>query len=315
MARSFLHRKTRLMIEIIRLVTVHPLLVHFTIGILPVMVFAYAAALWVESERWSFTGDAATVACAAITLLTTCFGLISNFSLRWPGGLSLWRYLHMGLGIGSTLALVIFAVTRLTMRRRGQSLSGAWAFTASLCLSILIGTTGWIGGEILVYSSGMAVEAAGNGAFAPVGTSGTSPPVDLSDAMGRTRAAWASITTRSAEMIVQHPSDAAFLAVAKDAWRLEQVAKWISTEAPKHVPRANEPISSSSSSVRDQRTDLAMTRGQVMGFMGAQLRDDAQNLERLAQQKDLEQLENEIGRTSALCASCHEELRWSEQAK
>lgn len=116
-------------------------------------------------------------------------------------------------------------------------------------------------------------------------------------------------------MIVQHPSDAAFLAVAKDAWRLEQVAKWISTEAPKHVPRANEPISSSSSSVRDQRTDLAMTRGQVMGFMGAQLRDDAQNLERLAQQKDLEQLENEIGRTSALCASCHEELRWSEQAK
>jgi hypothetical protein len=62
------------MFKIIRLVTVHPFLVHFTIGIVPVMVLAYAAAVWLKSERWSFTGDAATVVCAGISLLTTSFG-------------------------------------------------------------------------------------------------------------------------------------------------------------------------------------------------------------------------------------------------
>jgi len=109
-------------INVIRLVTVHPFLVHFTIGILPVMVLGYAAAVWLKSERWSFVGDAAAAACAGITLLTMSFGLISNFYLRWPGGLWLWHYLHMGLGIGSTLALVIFATIRLMTRRRVGSL-------------------------------------------------------------------------------------------------------------------------------------------------------------------------------------------------
>jgi uncharacterized membrane protein len=55
-----------LVINVIRLVTVHPFLVHFSIGILPVMVLGYAAAVWFKSERWSFVGDAATVACAGI---------------------------------------------------------------------------------------------------------------------------------------------------------------------------------------------------------------------------------------------------------
>ena len=301
------------MFKVIRLVTVHPFLVHFTIGIVPVMVLAYAAAVWLKSERWSFTGDAATVVCAGISLLTTSFGLVSNFYLQWPGGLWLWRYLHMGMGIGSTLALVIFAAIRLTLRRRGESVSGAGALATSICISILIGATGWIGGEILVYTSGMAVQAAGNGAFAPIGMSGTGTPVDFPDAMGRTRAAWASITTQVAEMIVQHPSDAAFSAVVKDAQRLEQVANWISTAAPKRVAGAIEPMNSRAG--QSQTTGAVMTRGQVIAFMGAQLQDDAQTLVQLARQKDLVQLEREIGRTSALCASCHEELRWRKHGK
>jgi uncharacterized membrane protein len=227
------------MINVIRLVTVHPVFVHFTIGILPVIVFAYAMALWLESERWTFAGDVATVACAATTLLTMSFGLISNFYLRWPGGLWFWRYLHMGFGIGSTVALVIFGAGRLILRRRGEALSGAGSLAAAISLSILIGATGWIGGEILVYTSGMAVQAAGNGAFAPVGMGGASAPANFPDAMGRTRAAWASITTRTAEMIVHHPSDADFAVVALDAQRLQRVAHWIATVAPKRMPGAN----------------------------------------------------------------------------
>ena len=303
------------MINVIRLVTVHPFLVHFTIGILPVMVLGYAAAVWLKSERWSFVGDAAAVICACITLLTMSFGLISNFYLRWPGGLWFWHYLHLGLGIGSTLALVIFATVRIMTRRRLGSLTGTGALIASIFVSLLIAATGWIGGEVLVYTSGMAVQAAGNGAFAPIGMSGTGQPVDFPDAMGRTRAAWASITTQVAEMIVQHPSDAAFSAVANDAQRLEQVANWISTEGPKHAPVANKPMYSSSDPGQSQANGSFMTRGQLITFMGAQLEDDAQTMAQLARQKDLEQLAKEVGRTSALCASCHEQLRWRKQGK
>jgi uncharacterized membrane protein len=304
-----------LVINVIRLVTVHPFLVHFTIGILPVMVLGYAAAVWFKSERWSFVGDAATVACAGITLLTMSFGLISNFYLRWPGGLWFWHYLHMGLGIGSTVALVIFATIRLITRRRVESLTSTGALIASIFVSILIAATGWIGGEILVYTSGMAVQAAGNGAFAPIGMSGTGTPVDFPDAMGRTRAAWASITTQVAEMIVQHPSDAAFSAVAKDAQRLEQVANWISTEGPKHVPGADKSMNSLSGPGQSRADGAFMTRGQLITFMGAALEDDAETMARQARQKDLEQLAKEVGRTSSLCVSCHEQLRWRKHVK
>jgi uncharacterized membrane protein/cytochrome c556 len=303
------------MINVIRLVTVHPVFVHFTVGILPVIVFAYAVALWFKSERWSFVGDVATAVCAAITLLTMSFGLISNFYLLWPGGLWFWHYLHMGFGIGSTAALVIFAASRLIMRQRGAALSGAGALAASVFLSILIGATGWIGGEILVYTSGMAVQAAGNGAFAPVGMGGTGTPANFPDAMGRTRAAWASITTQVAEMIVHHPSDAAFLAVAEDAQRLQRVANWISTEAPKRMPGANKPMNSSSIAGQSQTIEATMTRGQMMARMGAQLEDDAQTVAQSARRKDLKQLAKEVGTTSELCAGCHEELRWRKRGE
>jgi cytochrome c556 len=58
-----------------------------------------------------------------------------------------------------------------------------------------------------------------------------------------------------------------------------------------------------------------MTRGQLITFMGAQLEDDAQTIAQQARQKDLEQLAKQIGRTSALCASCHEQLHWRKQGK
>jgi len=199
-------------------------------------------------------------------------------------------------------------------RRRVGSLTGTGALIASIFVSILIAATGWIGGEILVYTSGMAVQAAGNGAFAPIGMSGTGTPVDFPDAMGRTRAAWASITTQVGEMIVQHPSDEAFSAVAKDAQRLEQVANWISTEGPRHAPGVDKPMNSSSDPGQSQ-THGAFTRGQLITFMGAQLENEAQTMAQQARQKDLEQLVKEVGRTSALCASCHEELRWRKHMK
>ena len=293
-------------INVIRLVTIHPVLVHSTVGIMPVIVLAYAMALWFKSERWTFAGDVATAVCAAITLITMSFGLISNFYLRWPGGIWFWRYLHMGFGIGSTIALLVFASVRSRMRRRGETLSGAGALGAAIFLSLLIGATGWIGGEVLVYGAGMAVRAAGDGALAPIGMDEAAAPSNFSDAMGRTRAAWASINTQVAVMIVHHPADANFASVTDDALRLQHVAHWIATVAPTRMRGADKPMIEPGGADQNH----AMTRGQMMAKMGMKLEDDARTIAQSAQRKDLKKLAEEIGTVNELCADCHEEFRW-----
>jgi uncharacterized membrane protein len=295
------------MIPIIRLVTVHPVLVHFTIGILPVIVFAYAAAVWFKSERWSFAGDVALVICAAITLLTGSFGLISNFYLRWPGGLHFWRYLHLGFGVGSLILILGFAVVRMDMRRRGNSLTGIGAFAFSILISLVVGTTGWIGGEILVYTSGMAVAAAGDGALAPMDKGGEIAPANFPEAMGRTRALWASITTQVAYMVVHRPSERGFDTIADDAQRLGSVSHWIATVVPQHMPNANLPAPHIDAPAGPTPP---LTRGQLMAKFGAELEAQAQKMTRSAHDRNLTELSNEVGATTEVCADCHEQLRW-----
>ncbi|MGH9825455.1 MAG: DUF2231 domain-containing protein, partial [Blastocatellia bacterium] len=253
------------MITAIRLVTVHPVFVHFTIGILPVMLFAYAMALWLKSERWTFAGDVATWVCAVITLVTMSFGLISSFYLWWPGGLEFWHYLHMGFGVGATIMLAALAITRFIVRQKGRLLSGIGTMAAAVFIAIFIGATGWMGGEILVYTSGMAVAAAGNGVLAPVGMDGNSKPANLAGAMGQTRALWASITTRVATMVAHHPTDQNFAFVASDARRMQNVAMWISANGAKTLWRANQP---------DKTASPPMSRGQMLSKMALMLNSD-----------------------------------------
>src|SRR5262245_24453735 len=199
---------------ILRLETIHPSLVHVTIGALPIIVVAYAVAAWRRSHAWSFAGDVALVTTAAFTLATGASGLVSNAVVPWPGGIELWRWLHLGLGIASTVLLGTFAVARLVLRRRDPA-TGPRTCAAALAVACVIIATGWIGGDVLVFSSGMAVTAAGDGALAPPVYPAASPPLDFLDAMRKVRASWAAITTQVAWMLVHEPRDERYAAVKR----------------------------------------------------------------------------------------------------
>ena len=150
------------MLEGVRLVTVHPALVHFTLGGLPILVLAYAIAAWRRSERWTFTGDMALFVTASITVLTAAFGLVSNWTVPWPGGLDVWRWLHVAVGVATTVLLLAFAFARAVARRRGGS-SGKGVVAVALLVSSVAAFAGWIGGDVLVLD-----EAAFGGSSASV---------------------------------------------------------------------------------------------------------------------------------------------------
>ncbi len=228
--------------RILRLETVHPLLVHCTVGALPLLLIAYGVAFFQRSARWTFVGDVVLIVTAALTLFTTAFGLVSNALVQWPGGLGTWRYLHLGLGIASTVLLVGFAIGRLVARRREQlEHTAGGAFLLAILTTLLVGSAGWIGGEVLVYHAGMAVRAAGDGALAPPVLREQSNPKDLMDGMGRIRASFASADVTLAMMMVHHPSHAGFRRVATNAQDLGQLALWMKRAGARTLDKPNAP--------------------------------------------------------------------------
>jgi uncharacterized membrane protein len=274
------------MLQPIRLVTVHPLLVHLTIGGVVAVVFVYLVAAWRRSPAWSLAGDVAVTATSLITLLTFAFGLISNAVLPWPGGVDFWRWLHLGFAASVTAMLVGLAAVRL-LRRNRHPVSGKMTAAVSVLIAILGAWTGWIGGEVLVYRAGMAVTAAGDGALAPPVVAAHGTPNDIQECMHRLRAHWGSTTARLASMVVQHPTAADFAVVAGDSAALEQLAGWLaeSAGAPQN------PGDESSNPIQ-------------------RLRKGAEQLKQAAQGKQLAEASRWAGEVESACADCHARFRW-----
>ena len=298
------------MIEVVRLSTVHPALVHFTIGALPLIVFAYAIAARRRSERWTFAADAALVVTAALTIATAAFGLVSNAVVPWPGGLELWRWLHLGFGAASAAALLALAAVRLSQRRTGST-SGGGTFIAALVIALAIGFTGWVGGEVLVFRSGVAVRAAGDGALAPPAVRARSPK-HLLDAMDRLRAAWAAAESTTSAMIVQQPSDRDFRAIEDDARGMSQLSAWIATEGPRSLPNASQLIAHHHEA--DAHEHAPMTAGEHLSVMARELGEKTASLEKAARARDVVGTARLLGAIQADCAECHAELRWQAPA-
>lgn len=300
------------MLEGVRLVTLHPALVHFTLGGLPIIVLAYVMAAWRRSERWTFAGDVALFVTAAVTVLTAAFGLVSNWTVPWPGGLGVWRWLHLAFGASTAVLLLGLGCARALARRRGVP-SGKNAALIALLTSGVAAFAGWVGGDVLVFHSGMAVKAAGNGALAPPLHSPKNPPRNLLDAMDRTREAWASATSRSSSMIVQHPSEAQLDAIVADAQELDQLASWIGREGPRTLPHAADPVEGNAHAPSSPSApDLPphSTRGEHLTQMATELGAHARALEAAARQRNLEDVAREVGNVAGTCADCHAELRW-----
>jgi uncharacterized membrane protein len=274
------------MFHIVRLATIHPALAHFTIGGLPLIVIAYAIAVWRRSPAWTLVGDAALVVTAALTLATGSFGLVSNAVVPWPGGIETWRWIHLGCGIATTVLLATLAALRLSFRR-GDAPAKPSLLAGAILVAGVAAFTGWVGGEVLVFHAGMAVRAAGDGAFAPPVLDSTARPKDFLDAMRQVRASWGAINTRLAWMLVQHPRDEDFARIEHDARRMDALAKVMADEGAKYGKAA------------DTIASMAQTLG-----------GDADDIAEAAKKKSLQDIAHAVGETSGHCADCHEQVRW-----
>lgn len=278
----------------IRATTVHPALVHVTLGVVPVIVVAYAVAVSRRSERWSFAGDVALWVGAVFTVATAASGLVANALLPWPAGLSTWRWLHLGAAAASAVLFLGLAAIRLRDCRRGIT-AGRRVLAAAVVLAAMLGVTGWIGGEVLVFHSGMAVTAAAHGALAPTLSRATAPPADLDEAMEQLRGAWAEASAAYGLMLVEHPTADGYARVAAAASDLTRVSAWLETEGPRHAAERGGP-------------EVAATVEQLAGF----LRERAGQLEQAAAAGRWSGVTQSLGALTSTCAGCHEAARWRE---
>ena len=274
------------MFHVVRLATIHPALTHFTIGGLPLIVIAYAIAAWRRSPAWTLVGDAALVVTAALTLATGIFGLVSNAVVPWPGGIETWRWIHLGFGVATTTLLAALAVLRLVFRRADRPIAPPLLVVVVIVAGVAL-FTGWVGGEVLVFHSGMAVRAAGDGALAPPIFDSTKRPKDFLGAMRQVRAAWGAINTRLAWMLVQHPRDEDFARIEHDARRIEELTKVMADEGAKN----------------DKAADVLASMSQTLG-------GDADDLAEAAKKKSLQDIAHALGEMSGHCADCHTQVRW-----
>jgi hypothetical protein len=282
----------------IRATTVHPALVHVTLGVVPVFVVAYAIASTRRSPRWTFAGDVALWIGAASAPATVASGLVANALVPWPGGLQAWRWLHLGLAVASATLLLAFAVARLRALRRG-ALASRGTVAAALGLALLLGTTGWIGGEVLVFHSGIAVAAAAHGALAPPMSRVEGTPTDLRDAMGRLRASWAEAETTFGRMLIERPSPEAYARVAVAARDLALVAGWLEARGAEAIVRHAHAPGAAAPELRGQVAEMA-------GF----LREGALELERSARDEQWSRVTRALEGVTRSCAGCHQAVRW-----
>jgi uncharacterized membrane protein len=282
--------------EIIRLVTVHPALVHFTIGALPIIVLSYGLAWLRRSERWTFAGDVALFVTAILTLFVAGFGLVSYLVLDWPGGLGPWPLLHLIFGLATASLLAGFALSRARARRQ-RAASGGKALSAAAAIAVIALFTGWIGGEVLVFRSGIAVLAAADGALAPPPwRAAVGDPDDLHDAMERLRGHWAVTETEIARMLVAAPSEERFDAVAHHAGHMRRVGQWMVRQGE----GAAEPIADGGFAAE-------------LSAMARVFDDRARAVQERARAGDIAGLAAAAGEVSTSCASCHLHLRWNDR--
>jgi hypothetical protein len=261
----------------VRLATIHPLLAHFTVGGTALFILAYAIGVWKKSAAWTFAGDAILWLTTLFTVGTLAFGMVSNYVVAWPGGLETWRAIHLWLAFLATAILLVVAVARA---RRWQA-SPSLAVTLGMLLAASgVAVTGWIGGEVLVFHSGMAVRAAGHGSLAPP-VSDRKWSKDFLDAMREARGGWGGINAELSWMLVQQPTSDAWTRLIDDAERMELFA-------------------------------TQMAKFPSMGERSNELADEARKIQAAARSRKLGDVAKLVGDTGATCAACHEEERWGQ---
>ena len=136
---------------------VHPIFVHFTIGLTSASLIFDALGFFLDKSSLSAAAEWTLVASALTTLATIATGLTS--SMRAPveeGEARSFLRAHMALGLMFYGLLVVITFWRVSLWHDGQSVS--WLYLMSLVIVLLVmAVQGYLGGE-LVYRYGVEVE-------------------------------------------------------------------------------------------------------------------------------------------------------------
>ena len=144
----------------------HPLLVHFTVGLLATSVGLHFAARLVRPAQWRERLYAAARIDlwigALVTALTVGAGMIAFGAA--PRHFDDPRYLmtvHSWFAYGTFALFAALAAVSAWMRDRPGAAQPSWPFLAGLLVALAaLAVTGWLGGE-LVFSHALGVEVSG----------------------------------------------------------------------------------------------------------------------------------------------------------
>lgn len=294
------------MLDGLRLLTLHPAAVHLPIGILVLSAALYVIAAARRSERWTFSADIAVAFGALTALLSAGLGLLSWYRLEWPGGLGDWPNLHLAFG-SATVALSLGLAVYRFVRRRTVQVARWGAASVAVGLALVTLLTGWIGGEVLVFHSGIAVKGAAGGALAPSLTWAEGKPRGIHDAMWRLRGAWARVVTESASSVVEEPTPQRFREIEEAASHIQAVAQWL-VEREKEDSSIALHTHGVGGAGQDAHGESVSDASGLQ--MSEHLVDDARALGSAARAQDIEDVMRAVGRVTQSCADCHQRFRW-----
>src|SRR5262249_48378465 len=138
--------------------------------------------------------------------------------------------------------------------------------------------------------------------------------------MHAVRAVWAEAVTTQAAIVVQRPSSADFVTLARDGEQLVVVAKWIEAQGALSLPHADEPLERTDAHEHEHEHEhehhgsthgegRPATRGDHLAEMAGGFGAHARALQAAADGRDGVLTARAIGELTADCAGCHEELR------
>lgn len=140
----------------------HPLLVHFTVGLLATSVGLYFVACVVKAtpwrERFTVAAEINLWAGALVSALTVGAGMIAFGTAPHGDDAHDLMLLHSWLAYG-TFALFGLLAAISAWRHLGPARPPSWIFLAGLVVALcVLSVTGFVGGE-LVFSHAVGVEA------------------------------------------------------------------------------------------------------------------------------------------------------------
>lgn len=172
----------------------HPIFVHFTVGLLTMSFLLYIGANFLKNKDTQ--GNARTAALwmlwsgAVMTLFTVGFGFYAFNTVAHDDPSHLVMKLHRNLALGTATLFILLAGWSFMKVRKKETLPGIFGIGLAIGV-MLLGVTAWHGGE-LVYRHGLGVmslpESEGEGHSHEEGEGhdeaamdSTAPPADLSN--------------------------------------------------------------------------------------------------------------------------------------